>query len=146
MAANLPLDIIFHILTRLPAKSPLRFRCVSKSLLFSSSWSTMDLCPAVADNHPSPLPVYNADHEAKNDAKAAEVDYPLKNSGFDQVPFIGSCNGLMCVRPDPDTVLLFNPSIKDVLRSLLFVKKIYAHKLFGEYPCILLWRHIMISG
>jgi len=95
-------------------------------------------CPAVADNHPSPLPVYNADHEAKNDAKAAEVDYPLKNSGFDQVPFIGSCNGLMCVRADPDTVLLFNPSIKDVLRSLLFVKKIYAHKLFGEYPCILL--------
>jgi hypothetical protein len=33
-----------------------------------------------------------------------------------------------------------------VLRSLLFVKKNYAHKLFGEYPCILLWRHIMISG
>jgi hypothetical protein len=74
----------------------------------------MDLCPAVADNHPSPLPVYTADHEAKNDAKAAEVDYPLKNRGFDQVPFIGSCHGLMCVRPDPDTVLLFNPSIKDV--------------------------------
>ena len=93
MTVNLPLDIIFHILTRLPAKSPLWFRCVSKSPLFSSSWSTMDLCPAVADNHvknqrqtlvlTSPLlPVYSADHEAKNDAKAAEVDYPLKNRGF----------------------------------------------------------------
>jgi len=67
------------------------------------------------------------------------ANLPLdKNRGFDQVPFIGSCNGLMCVRPDPYTVLLFNPSIKDVLRSLLFVKKNYAHKLFGEYPCILL--------
>ncbi|KAL3586085.1 hypothetical protein D5086_012952 [Populus alba] len=74
-----------------------------------------------------------ADHEAKNDAKAAEVDYPLKNRGFDLVTFIGSCNGLMCVRPDPDTILLFIPSIKVVL-----VKNIYARKVFGEYPCMLL--------
>lgn len=54
MTGSLPLDIISYILSRLPVKSLLRFKCVSKSwcsLISYPQFIRMNLNVAIADSY-----------------------------------------------------------------------------------------------
>ncbi|KAJ9154402.1 hypothetical protein P3X46_027739 [Hevea brasiliensis] len=116
---NLPPDIIIHILSRLPVKSLLRFKCVCKS------WCSIISDPQFIRTHlnlarerliltsPSLRSFYSVRYEENNDAIAVELDFPVEKNSYDEVTYFGSCNGLLCLSPEPDTFLLFNPSTRE---------------------------------
>ncbi|KAL9363934.1 hypothetical protein Peur_041807 [Populus x canadensis] len=144
MTGSLPLDIISHILSRLPVKSLLRFKCVSKSwcsLISYPQFNRMNLNVAIADSY--------VKHQRQRLILISPsfhslypVQYSLKKWGFDDFTFIGPCNGLICVSCDLDTVLLFNPCTKEsmiipkVRRDCAFSKCFSVHinqKSFKNY-------------
>ncbi|XP_030961766.1 F-box/kelch-repeat protein At3g23880-like [Quercus lobata] len=139
---HLPHDIVLNILARLPVKSVLRFRCVSKN------WYSSIATPNFISNHL----IYHKNNNNDNDNLAyfikipPTIASPLNNNipifigGYDHafnriseypIPFAflvsyalsaGSCNGLVCLyqfRDDPtnvDSIYLWNPSIRKVKR------------------------------
>ncbi|XP_012069483.1 F-box/kelch-repeat protein At3g06240 isoform X4 [Jatropha curcas] len=52
-------------------------------------------------------------YEAPGRAVAVKLDYPLKCDFYDEVKFIGSCNGLLCVASEPGILLLINPCTRE---------------------------------
>ncbi|XP_042488002.1 F-box/kelch-repeat protein At3g06240-like [Macadamia integrifolia] len=94
---NLPEVLIMDILSRLPVKSLLRFRCVSKPR-----------CALITD------PPFIKMHLSQSLAKAAavELDHPLKSPDYGtEVP--GSCNGLLCINTEhEENIYLWNPSTR----------------------------------
>ncbi|XP_058203815.1 F-box/kelch-repeat protein At3g23880-like [Rhododendron vialii] len=122
---NLLPEIIFEILSRLPVKSLLRFRCVSKS------WRSMISDPKFAKAHLS-LASTNPDyahhrllllsllsHEfavkscslhavlQEHSDTAVDLDYPLE-APHCKVRIYGFCNGLACIGTER-IVFLWNP-------------------------------------
>ncbi|KAK9287637.1 hypothetical protein L1049_016074 [Liquidambar formosana] len=122
---QLPQDIIHDILLRLPAKPLVRFRCVSKpwhSLLTSHHFITTHLNHCLArENHRKRQNVIlssstscqflHDDEEAPINPHAVSLEFPLKNCGDFKV--LGSCDGLLCIAIENDTVVLWNPSIRE---------------------------------
>ncbi|KAL3506321.1 hypothetical protein ACH5RR_031703 [Cinchona calisaya] len=126
---NLPHDLIGEILSRLPVKSLLRFRCVSKSwlslissrqfiqthliissnedaytnhsLIFSSGYSSFNL-------------KWSALQSALNASPLQTTDFncPMKYSPKSVTAIMGSCNGLVCIGIDNRNLYLWNPSIR----------------------------------
>ena len=115
-------DVVFDILTRVPVKSLIRFRCVSKSLnstITSPSFITTHL------NKIKSLPINNDDHNGfLVYSKLTELCTVVYNSdrilteiSKFKIPFssrgshvIGFCNGLFCI--DNHILYLWNPSVK----------------------------------
>ncbi|XP_047339508.1 F-box protein CPR1-like [Impatiens glandulifera] len=117
----LPDDIITDILSRLPVKSLLRSKCVSKFFLalISSSYfikmhlnrsvQTKDnLCLLMWDDY---LYHLNFDSIDDHDLPPTEVDYsPLRFK--DGAILWGTSNGLVCMSNSLDTVYVWNPSTR----------------------------------
>ena len=130
---HLPHDIVLNILARLPVKSVLRFRCVSKT------WYSSIATPNFISNHL----IY---HKNNNNNLAylinirPNINIPIFIGGYDHafnriseypIPFdflvsyalsAGSCNGLVCLYQLRDVptnaypIYLWNPSIRKVKR------------------------------
>ncbi|XVF57104.1 hypothetical protein PTKIN_Ptkin06aG0176900 [Pterospermum kingtungense] len=125
---NLPEDLVLaEIMTRLPPKSILRFRCLSKSWkvsLSSSDFITMhlnrvqqckydDMQHLILRSTDDSLQSINYEADPKT---ASHLDFPSKYSHHNYFPnlgVLGSCNGLLCVALSRKTLILWNPSIKE---------------------------------
>ncbi|XP_058730412.1 F-box/kelch-repeat protein At3g23880-like [Vicia villosa] len=127
----LPFDLILEILTRLPVKSLLQFRCVSKS------WNLLISDPKFARKHlnlsTTPRRVLRLSYDTPSyryilnsyslqsiftdaDANFTQFEYPLlKRSSIYYA--VGSCDGILCFANHPTFtdykpfVVLWNPSI-----------------------------------
>ncbi|KAI8566674.1 hypothetical protein RHMOL_Rhmol02G0060300 [Rhododendron molle] len=121
---HLPLEIIIEVLSRLPVKSLLRFRCVSKS------WRSLISQPEFAKTHLR-LASTNTDYtlhrlllcsslyfkscslysilNEKSDT-AVELDCPLKGA-HSTIWIVGCCYGLVCIAAGNE-VSIWNPSTR----------------------------------
>ncbi|KAH6805433.1 hypothetical protein C2S51_030264 [Perilla frutescens var. frutescens] len=125
---DLPAEIIQDILLRLPVKSLLKSKCVSKS------WLSLISSPQFIKTHLK-LSAENADFAnhgiiftitdprfrlrhcsvtslmSKPRTVASNVDYPKKNP-YRAVWVVGSCNGIICIAIDEKDIFLWNPSTR----------------------------------
>ncbi|KAM5580273.1 F-box/kelch-repeat protein [Rosa sericea] len=128
--------IIVEILSRLPAKSLVRFRCVSKAWrdLISESyfiknhlthidtknilnWKLLlSTSPAQAIDYAALSNIASSNEEDDDPVASREVDYPVNTRHFCLKVLVGSCNGLVCLLLDVN-VVLWNPCTR-VIQSL----------------------------
>ncbi|XAR54781.1 hypothetical protein NMG60_11030078 [Bertholletia excelsa] len=118
---QLPVEILADILSRLPVKPLLQFRCVSppwRSLIDSPEFVKLHLNRSIETNTNLWLVLrdsnlYGVDFDSLVDtAEAAKLDYhPLRCQDYD-TELWGSCNGLLCLSNALDTVVLWNPSTR----------------------------------
>ncbi|KNA07218.1 hypothetical protein SOVF_173850 [Spinacia oleracea] len=127
---TLPMDLITSILTRLPAKSLARFKCVSKtwnSLLHSPNFSKLYLAHSLSSDHRLLIVNYGSHLESTPLKRSSKLDiattitatsrFDLPNlfSGY-EFSICGSVNGLIalvCTKvesPQLLEVILWNPS------------------------------------
>ncbi|PIA31525.1 hypothetical protein AQUCO_04900081v1 [Aquilegia coerulea] len=111
----IPSDLMEEILSRLPVKSLLRFRCVSKSwfMLINSTFFVHKHVNNQKNNKNNlrlMLPSKNViilDCERFDDDEI-QIKYPLLHK-----PKVwGSCNGLLCVINDENTICIWNPATR----------------------------------
>lgn len=128
LSLSFPDEIIVEILTRLPVKSLLRFRCVSKSWLSQISSPTfikIHLNYAINNsmylhnhliciscyprNHFREFSLHYLLHETEVDTTTT-LDYSI---AYPELPMriLGSCNGIVCIALDEEHLFLWNPSI-----------------------------------
>ncbi|KAK9949272.1 hypothetical protein M0R45_004805 [Rubus argutus] len=125
---QLPEDIIVQILYRLPVKSLVRFKCVSKR------WSSIVSDPQFAKSQfkftserktlshrllLSTVPQWESQLESldlqtlsfEDDASVRKLTYPFKEPGGCAVKILASCNGMVFVALVPhDSSYIWNPS------------------------------------
>ncbi|KAL5724177.1 hypothetical protein ACHQM5_007469 [Ranunculus cassubicifolius] len=115
---DLPFDLITNILTRLPPKSLLRFKSVSKpwySLITHPNFIKSQINHSNSVNIPANIILrgcflYSLTTNPPH--KSLELDYPYKtNDGG--VEILGSCNGLLCISTQDDVICLWNPSTQE---------------------------------
>ncbi|XP_028755028.1 F-box protein CPR1 [Neltuma alba] len=143
--ADLPLEVIIDILSRLPVKSVLRFRCTCKSwrsLIDGSHFISFHLHKSLETNRNN-LVIFrqNSDLQIVDfdtlDA-AVEVVHPLMCYG-NRLKVLGSCNGLLCICNVAEDIALWNPSIrKHKILALLPVERrpesdtsLFAARVYG---------------
>ena len=123
---HLPYDIVLNILARLPAKSLMRFRCVSKSL--DSSIKSHDFITDHLNtnkNHDNGYIIHMGSNPSTPSSNrpvctvaldrsfdrisefVVPFDFPFKHAGI-----VGSCNGLLCFSNCYKFIYLWNPSIR----------------------------------
>ncbi|XP_073150703.1 F-box/kelch-repeat protein At3g23880-like [Henckelia pumila] len=124
---NLSEDVIVEILSRLPVKSLVRFRCVCKS------WYVLVRDPSFITKHYKYLSSKEGDHLLvikrdnitnervisllKNGGDGTFVDRdfsPFLNDTFGHVRLIGPCNGIAALYGFHDNIALWNPAIGDL--------------------------------
>lgn len=122
-------DIIIEILSRLPVKSLLRFRCVCKSwhtLISDSQLVRKHLRRAVRGVNAnscklliSNSPLYSIDYEELEDVNSfvaiRELHLPVPLV-LDRMRIVGSCNGLICLHENKGDFFLWNPCTRDTLK------------------------------
>ena len=122
---HLPYDIVLNILARLPMKSLMRFRCVSKSL--DSSIKSHDFISNhlnINKNHVNGYVIHMGSNPSSPSSNrpvctvaldrtfdrisefVVPFDFPFKHAGI-----VGSCNGLLCLSNSYKFIYLWNPSI-----------------------------------
>ncbi|KAL3506368.1 hypothetical protein ACH5RR_031750 [Cinchona calisaya] len=147
---HIPHDLVVEIFTRLPVKSLLKFKCVSKS------WLALISTPHFIKNHlkkssqnqdfnhhrliaPCAAPHYTPKLCSLQSliqepiTCAAEIDIPVKSTPTSSVSVVGSCNGLVCIVVDCIEVFLWNPSTrksKKVIDSG-FVRRQHCYTIYG---------------
>ncbi|XAR70660.1 hypothetical protein NMG60_11027581 [Bertholletia excelsa] len=119
--SDLPEEVSADILSRLPVKSLLRFRCVSRNWcslidrpdfvklhLNRSIKAKANLCVILRDSH-----LYSVDFDSLHGAvHAAQMDHhPLWCQDYGTEVW-GSCNGLLCISNALDTLCIWNPSTR----------------------------------
>ncbi|XP_071699982.1 F-box/kelch-repeat protein At3g23880-like [Rutidosis leptorrhynchoides] len=122
-----PKKLIVEILTRLPVESLLRCKSVCKSWcsiisdpLFVKSHLKLSSNRNNYANHRiifrnvsrinvKTCNLYNVLYDKP--INAIELDYPLKHLQK-SVSIVGSCNGLLCIRVEYDTLFIWNPSTR----------------------------------
>jgi hypothetical protein len=128
MSEYVPDEVVVDILQRLPVKSVIRFRCVSKS------WNSLITSPAFVHSHLNQsipnnnnlLIVRHCSSSANraldkehyklfydNEAfeECAEFDFPAKSRSLKHFGLIASENGLICLS-EQERYVLWNPSIR----------------------------------
>lgn len=133
--ADLPQELITEILSRLPGKSLVRFRCVSKSwfsLIYSSEFIKTHLLKSSTNNaytrHGLIFTICVPDvkvkqcslaHVLNTDATTAtEMDYPSDsivdplNYVYSEVKVVGSCNGFFSTEIGGKDLFFWNPPIR----------------------------------
>ncbi|KAJ0034272.1 hypothetical protein Pint_25492 [Pistacia integerrima] len=122
---KLPRDIIADILSRVPIKHLMQFKCVCKdwyALVSDPQYAKMQLKQARADNTTNmhklfltTWPLQSIDYEAFGDGVSRNLSrqfaYPTR-SIYD-AEILGSCNGLVCLEFDYDNLFLLNPTTRD---------------------------------
>ncbi|CAL1403688.1 unnamed protein product [Linum trigynum] len=120
---SLPGDVLIDILTRLPVKSILRFKSVSKH------WSTLPTTPQFVAAHlrrssaDNPLLIVHHGFTLGNlrlsvyDAELAttlhpDLKFPVESFNEFSPSVVGSCNGLVCIEFDTTGFLLWNPAMR----------------------------------
>ncbi|RZC47831.1 hypothetical protein C5167_040783 [Papaver somniferum] len=123
----IPDDIILDILTRLPVKSLLRFRCVCKfwyELLKTSNFAELHLnlslkygYDGIVYNHVGKISCVDYDSLVSSTTLAstlsnmvAHIDYPLEHR---MERILGTCNGLVCYLTSQKDIIIWNPCTKD---------------------------------
>ncbi|XP_049374836.1 F-box/kelch-repeat protein At3g23880-like [Solanum verrucosum] len=109
---SMPTEIIIEILSRVPVKSLLKFRCVSKS------WLALISSPEFIKSHLS-LSANNNIH--LRNIEESNLDYLMKNL-YISFLFEGSVNGLICLVNRAKNIYLWNPTIRKY-------KKLPDHKI-----------------
>lgn len=116
--ADLPPEVITDILSRLPVKSLLRFRCTCKSwrclidspdFMFFHLHKSIDTTSNVTVIFRENSDLYLVDFDAPD--KALELNHPLMCYG-NRLKVLGSCNGLLCICNVAEDIAFWNPSIK----------------------------------
>ncbi|KAB2067220.1 hypothetical protein ERO13_A09G200800v2 [Gossypium hirsutum] len=148
---SFPQEIIFEILSNLPVKSLLRFRCVSKpwkSLIADNFFIKKHLKRTQNDPEFSKKRVLINTSSIQTgssikscslksifedpNVNTSEIEYPSKKaSRYDWI--VGSCNGLICIAIREDTVLLLNPTLRVSKRlpDLGFKKRRGCYTVYG---------------
>ncbi|OIT36462.1 PREDICTED: F-box/kelch-repeat protein At3g23880-like [Nicotiana attenuata] len=126
LAQQLPEEIFFEILLRLPVKSLLKFRSVSKSWLslissplFNKTHVNFSLNnPQMTDYRLAVVAsvsklgricnIYNMGFEKDSFFTVVKHSNPAKSLSL-SAKILGSCNGLICLTSDKFTLMLFNP-------------------------------------
>ncbi|XP_022714886.1 F-box protein CPR30-like [Durio zibethinus] len=122
--STVPTDVITDVLRRLPVKTLVRFKCVSKpwgSLIDDSDFAKLHLHLSFKTNSNVRLVL---DSRAANDDKAYSVDFDSLGN-LEQLPrpfatklsgycsrIFGSCNGLLAVYHYEAGIALWNPSTR----------------------------------
>ncbi|GMP21834.1 hypothetical protein CsSME_00000102 [Camellia sinensis var. sinensis] len=120
---NLPEDVLFEILLRLPVKSLLRFKAVCKSFYivitnfaFISKHLNNKGIPRLLvchrDNHSNKRLVSLFTNDNLAEPMSLDVP-PFFNNNFGHVRLIGPCNGIVCLYGFPDNIALWNPATRD---------------------------------
>ncbi|KAI8534302.1 hypothetical protein RHMOL_Rhmol10G0079700 [Rhododendron molle] len=132
MSDYVPRETLINILTRLPAKTLLRFRCICKSwlsLLSSPDFTSAHLRTAAAKPPVLLLrgysltgltPRYKELYSLRSDdadfTSLLDLHCPFKTRAVNFFRVVGSCNGLICLSDDllgyTYTVILWNPAIR----------------------------------
>ncbi|XP_031113999.1 F-box/kelch-repeat protein At3g23880-like [Ipomoea triloba] len=120
-------EILSEILSRLPAKSLSRFRCVSKpwcALISSSEFVKLHLKASASRKDyahhrilcsfagPRSFSVMQCSLQSVMSERPAEgfhIDYPMKTP-HNSVWIIGSCNGLVCIAIEEKYLFIWNPT------------------------------------
>ncbi|XP_055811994.1 F-box/kelch-repeat protein At3g23880-like [Solanum dulcamara] len=146
----LPEELVTEILLRLPVKSLLKFRCVSKF------WLNLVTSPEFVKTHLS-ITANNKDfthhrlmfrlmgpkYSLKDCSlstflydsitRTFDLDYPMKNS-CRFVAIVGSVNGLICLRIEEKDLVIWNPSIRKFKKlpdSLGTISTTHFHYMYG---------------
>ncbi|KAK4397818.1 F-box/kelch-repeat protein [Sesamum angolense] len=125
---NLPEDLTIEILTRLPVRSLIRFKCVCKSWnihlknprFISKHHQTIShkdgsevLLVSRRDNVTNKRVVSMLRNDG-SDNTLVDQDLPtFLNEMFGHVRLIGPCKGVICLFGFPDNIALWNPSIRE---------------------------------
>lgn len=128
---KLPEELISCILSRLPVKCLIRFKCVCKpwlSLISSHQFAKLQLKQARAAPAPAQAPqnslkrlfltscpLQSIDYEAfvnGGDNTCEKHAYPTRNAPECEVEIIGSCDGLICLVFDYTNLIVWNPSTR----------------------------------
>ncbi|KAK2644022.1 hypothetical protein Ddye_019217 [Dipteronia dyeriana] len=124
---KLPEEIVADILSRLPVKTLMRFKCVCKpwlSLISSPHFAKRKLkqARAAAPHNNSRLflashPLQSIDYETFSGGGgdhdvSQEHAYPVTKAPEWDVQIVGSCDGLICLVFDYKDVILWNPSTR----------------------------------
>ncbi|XVF75222.1 hypothetical protein PTKIN_Ptkin13bG0170200 [Pterospermum kingtungense] len=117
MTVNLPLDSIADILSRLPVKHLLRFRCVSKqwrSLIDDPDFIKLHLRHSL-DSHTNQTLIFRSSDLHAADLAClgafAKLEHPLMTYNHG-IKILGSCNGLLCIRNIVEDMAIWNPSTR----------------------------------
>ncbi|CAA2970162.1 F-box kelch-repeat At3g23880-like [Olea europaea subsp. europaea] len=132
MAANLPWDITMDILSRLPVKSLMRFKCVSKSFysLISqdSDFKRKHLDQSAKHNSTTTRAILDLEHAPERHFSCSlsslssdelvrqvmvELDNPVKGA---KRKVYNSCDGLLCIKDTAGNVCIWNPSTRELKR------------------------------
>ncbi|XP_059668933.1 F-box/kelch-repeat protein At3g06240-like [Cornus florida] len=123
----LPKEVLTEILSRLPAKSLLRFRCVSKSwlsLITSPNFIAIHLNQSHTNNSHLLIKYYSLNPKKErfslrvddNDKSFFELKCPFKTRNNSFFRMVGICNGLICLSDDhfgyTYTIIIWNPAIR----------------------------------
>ncbi|XP_042477613.1 F-box protein CPR1-like [Macadamia integrifolia] len=119
---NIPEDIIPDILSRIPVKPLLRFRCVCKSwcaLIIDPAFVKMHLSRSLSSNNYVGLILsngffYAVDLDSSEPQALVQLDHqPDKFQNY-VTDIVGSCNGLLCVynNDHEEDIFLWNPSTR----------------------------------
>ncbi|XP_048138799.1 F-box/kelch-repeat protein At3g06240-like [Rhodamnia argentea] len=128
---DLPQEILIHILAKLPVKSLVRFRCVSKSwdaLVTDPSFVSLHLRHAMASHDHSVVLLRHYSlterkerntlyRDGESFLEHQELEFPLMT--YDTYYLAGYCNGLLCFSDyiiNHLQVILWNPSLRKCVR------------------------------
>ncbi|KAI8012584.1 F-box protein CPR1 [Camellia lanceoleosa] len=146
MSDNLPQEVVFDILARLPVKSLLQMRCVCKSwnsLINSPNFITSHTNQTLANNN-NELVLLRHHTDGKDQFtvhcnnntfnECTTFDCPFTNWTKYYFRVVGSCDGLVCLSSHDQTAILWNPSIK---RCLNLPTPRITYKSHGSYTFFL---------
>lgn len=120
-------DILVEILTRLPVKSLMRFRCVCKpwrALISQSYFATKHRSYAdtensssrliLSTNPPTSIRLEELENFKDGLVAATKLDFPvITNPHAEKIKLVGSCDGLICVEVNCGHFVLCNPYTGD---------------------------------
>ncbi|XP_021719793.1 F-box protein CPR30-like isoform X2 [Chenopodium quinoa] len=115
---DLPLELVIQILSCLPVKLLLRFKCVSKSLynvINSPHIVKLHLSRSLQAHSDGTLIVfgYTCFHTFNFNGSPCHATKLYHPDNFDYLrKLVGSCNGLLCFSCQADEVALLNPAIR----------------------------------
>ncbi|GKU88133.1 hypothetical protein SLEP1_g2434 [Rubroshorea leprosula] len=136
MEYNFPQELVENILTRLPLRSLLRFKCLSKQwyLAFSDSKKFItgqDFFLHYIDYHTPGLSRLRIptsfDGSEGNTVEAVDVECPLAGTSNEEIICVAHCNGILCMlnhtysQPEhyASTVIVWNPMTRERKRFQL---------------------------